>query len=423
MEPLLDRRKQTCDLRQKSVLNMLLQKHESDKTLTTMDISCSAGTIIGDIGNPQNFAAMYANRVLEKLNMNDERFDRLELDLQMLHGCGYSNLLRSMGSNTILKRIIVTEEFLEAQDKEEKMRMFFEIVGRLPQLQDLTINFPNRIHGSAASLLCSAVQYAQNLQSIVVSGLRLVEEGEEDELADAFSQLNELKTLRLRDLVVYNIVDVAPFLESVAELPELVDLEIRMKHKKSGNIKGMFFESLCESKSLHSLVLWNMELDMVQVTHVCEALKKSTVMKRFELWRCDLGPTFGILLTEVINKNRSLETIVISHVSFYGSGVVGLTNSLKRNSNIKELRLLNVCTDRKNEVDKVTKSTVTMMMKNSSIETLTFSSDELSEEDCINLDKQFHEHTLLRKRREEMLAKRSKWRTRFEIVFGITSKY
>lgn len=389
-----------------------------------------------------NVAQAYATSVLERLVLNDERFDRLELGDEMLQGCLFSDLVRSLSCNNFLKHIVIKENFMDSicnssgstdhQKRNEshnnarmQPRMLMELVGRLPELTTLRIEFPNQIAGSAASLLCDAVQYGEKLESLEVVGLRLVEEGEEDELENAFRHVKQLTKLSLCDLVIYKEIDIDPFFMMIAELPTLSDLEIRMKYKKEGNMKGMFFESLCESRSLNSLIFWNMVLDMVQVTHVCEAITKSYNIKRLELWSCDLGPTFGILLTDVITKNRSLETIIISHVGFHGLGVVALMNALKRKSPclIKELRLLSVCSNQKVEAPNVCKSAVNMITKLNMPINIQISFNSLDEEELIRLDKHLRENTIIRKRREEVLAKRSKWRTRFDIVFGITSKY
>jgi len=418
-------RRRDMNLRRPSVLNHVIKKYGSHRNVTSSSLDDTNEHMV-DI----DINEIYAKPILIRLAMNDERFDKLELGIEMLRGCDFSELIRALSLNDHLKHIIIKSEFLAGvcnERKEHSSRMLMELVGRLPNLTEIKIEFPDFIIGSAASLLCHTIQYANNLESLEVSGLRLVSQGEEEELEKAFNKVQNLKKMRLIDFVVWEDIDADPFLEEVARLPLLFELEIRMKDKM--NMHGMFFEALCDSKSLVSLIFWNMVLDMVQVTHILETITKSNHIKRFELWRCDFGPMFGVLLTDVIRNNKSLETLVISHVEFHGSGILSLLNALKRKDDckIQGLRLLNLCnSDQKTETSNITRSAISMIEKKQEHHSLTrvsISFDELSDDDCINLDKQLRENIILREHREEVLAKRSKWKTNFEILFGITSRY
>lgn len=451
------------NLRRPSVLMKILHKYQSSKSvhkgadgdLSYMDQSLSAkyhqkekerkaaeGRAIAAATPTSDdididIHRTYARSVIQRLFMNDPRFDKLELGIEFLKGCQFSELIRSLSMNDHLKHVVIQANFLFGicnHQKPEKARMLMELVGRLPALVSLVVEFPNSIKGSAATLLCDTVQYATQLQTLHVNGLRLVTDGEETELEEAFRNLHCLKKMVLSEFVVYKDVDADPFLEMIAQLPTLSHLDIRMKHKAEGNMKGMFFEALCESKSITSLIFWNMVLDMVQVTHVCEAITKSNNIKNFELWRCDLGPTFGILLTDVITNNRSLETLIISHVGFHGLGIVALTNAIKRKNNckIRDLKLINVCDEQSQEVDapNVTKSAIRMVNKQRIdntdelvLNSVSITFNELPELDCIALDKQYKENVVLNKRRELILADRSKFREKFDILFGLVSKY
>merc|ERR1711933_406309 len=92
-----------------------------------------------------------------------------------------------------------------------------------------------------------------------------------------------------------------------------------------------FFTSICTSKT-------------IQTSTICTLIENSTILNRLEIWRCYLGPTFGIQVAKMIRENKSLRTLVISHVGNFhaSSGVVALSESLKFNTTLQNLILLNM---------------------------------------------------------------------------------
>lgn len=357
--------------------------------------------------------------ILEKLQGNHEDFETLTLDKELITGCCLTDLLRSLCSNTSIRHVSIVENFFNnIMDNDhdnqcfrpnfERAKSILEIVGGLPKLETLYIKFPNNNsssnHNDSESnlsvssrngsiitdndedddddansnwskqndtrnniglyLLHSTIhkKKAFKLKWMYIHGLKLNAKTETTTtisdttmLAEAFSTLQNLKTLYLHDLEIANfvvqkqeeeIVEEAAFFSMMGStLPKLEEIEIRLKYRS--NVPTMFFNNINYMSSLVSLALCNMILDTEQATHlIYEGLQLSKSITKFELWRSDLGPNFGNLLCNMITENKSLETIIISHVIFYKTYNVMITlkNAIKSNTTIKDIALLNIST-------------------------------------------------------------------------------
>lgn len=328
-------------------------------------------------------------QVLKRLESKNQSNDFFRFDKDLHQSCKTSELMRILAENTTLKDVWLREDYLSNID-DICAHVVLEIIGRLPKLEKLSIWFPDRLEGSAASLLCSALPWGTNLTSLRCYGLRLVDDDESEELAAGIAAATRLQSLELHDFVVYESVNTDPLFAGILPiLSELNHVEIRMKFDDS-QIEGMFYQPLCASASLETLILWNMKLDAVQVAHLCQSLQYTTSLKRLELWMCDLGPIFGISLGGMMENNLTLERVVICDVEFYGSGLITLFRALRiNNRTLKELHLIGIGSVSE---ERVSKSASSMMADNLTLQSVTFKSNKLTKKECI------HEDQILRRK-------------------------
>lgn len=438
--------------------------------------------------NASTLPITIASSTLDSIQGNNEHFNRLELDAELLFGCCYSDLLRALCSNSSIKHISISKDFVNVLSM-EKARVLLGIVGRLPQLQSISIQFPdfdevesnttddnnddpknknaqaikkkgsqdeeieeeeeqwcysnndnksNNKNGlkeennmgvkssrgekkTSVQLLHSLIAKAYLLRSVEIDGLQIKAVGDEQVILDAFRVLSKLKKLHLHAFEVdTKTVDTDLLFDFISNLPQLQEFEIRMKQQQTLNRGLRFFTTLCRAPKLTSLVLWNLRLSSVQVSTICATIENSQTIERLEIWRCELGPTFGILIAKMVRQNKSLKTLVISHVGNFhaSSGVVALSEALKYNSTLKNLILLNMGSknrgnhnnnnnannDNNNNsssakkisdnqsieslfgsVSVVSEAIVHMMRDNTGLQSLSVTYDELSEESCLQL--------------------------------------
>lgn len=399
--------------RQMSGLTQAMQKHfRSDPSIRYLSRESSKGTEItsalegtGEISESDDDYEV-GDFILERLESNnDPHFDSIIFNGDLVsHVSSKAELLQAISTNRTLKHVTVEECFFKAL-RGDQAGILLSTIGRLPKLETIKIHFPNRLNDDTlvSALFNNAINHGgEALRTIEVHGLRIVEGFEEaQELAEAFSTLTNLKKLRIIDFAVYHDADVDPFLETLGNMFALEELEIRMKRQE--RLHGMFLQSICTSPTIRKLILWNILFDMMQTSHMLEAIQENVLLQRFEIWRCDLGPTFGIMLSEMLQNNTSLTEVVISNVNFYGSGMVTLTNALRTNETIKDFTLFNIgnCNE-----STVSKTSMQLLFRNCCIKSMNISFEAMDEAACIEADKALrHNREIKENDRERMKNK------------------
>lgn len=397
--------------------------------------------------------AKVAASILQKLQKNDEKYETLELHVDAT-ALSLSDLIRGLCSNKTVKKVTVSEKFMEFLGF-EKSRVILEVLGGLPKLESLTLKFPTRVFGSASILLQSTLQKnSPLLLTITTHNLQLTEVGDELVLADAFAMAPKLTKLQLFDFLVLNKVEVEHFFDALVSLKNLEEIEIRMKQQQS--LPDLGFASLCKSPSLKSLILWNMTFDTVQSTHVCEALVNNKKLERFELWCCTLETpddiqsqvevsgsasgdeggdnndnaggilmnnsssksetkseeerrqqfetqtiaidNVGSALAQILDSNTSLRTVVFSHIGLDEKGCMNLMDGLKNNTTLKDLTLLNVTDENTYALSEHAAVAIEeMFMNNTGLQSLTVTWNALNEEECKAYAIELDRNTCMRK--------------------------
>lgn len=269
------------------------------------------------------------NNIIQYIYNERHVFGELELDDEVLLVETYEKILKVLCSLTFVRSVIVRESFL-ASLNENKIRIVLEIIGRLPKLQSLTIEFPNEIiqaNGSTSEkischpdLLCSALRKGKHskLRKLNVRGLTFtttkvtatattaVDDGSNNssreadsdslfvdgsmkayELSTRICQCKELRSITLLDLQICHQSDLSSFFYCISnnsanggevELPHLESIEIRLMNREKFHITGKknnyetFFYDLLTNNTLKSLILWNMILNDRQTKQLCDAL-------------------------------------------------------------------------------------------------------------------------------------------------------
>jgi len=266
------------------------------------------------------------SNIIQYIHNDRHVFDELELDDEVLYVETYEKILKVLCSITFVKSAVVRESFL-ASLNENKIRIVLEMIGRLPKLQSLTIEFPDEIiqaNGSTKEktschpgLLCSALRRGESstLRKLSVRGLKftttkaattvvddhddsssseadrnsLLVEGSMSahELSTRICQCKQLRSITLLDLQICHQTDLSSFFYCISnsntngggvELPHLESVEIRLMEKEKFHVTGMknnyetFFHALLTNNTLKSLILWNMILNDRQTKQICDAL-------------------------------------------------------------------------------------------------------------------------------------------------------
>ena len=274
---------------------------------------------------------------------------------------------------------------------DEELVDIFGIIGALPRVQELRIEFdelplPAQALQKVLSCPTSKLRYLA-LEDVRISGT--IDDFEE--VAGAIKRIPSLRTVRMyRCGPSYDTkATLDPIVSALADVPTLKDVTISSTHCSdealgvlgdSNSLEvvaldhmavcGQPLSQLCQSNSIQDLKLWGMPELNDDTTFLTSALASNQALKILRIRHCHLQKQSCNLLAEMIGQNTSLESLSLENLYWKDFGeplrkaftlnrflksislsidgkdinvqknAEKLVSGLERNTSLKKLRLL-----------------------------------------------------------------------------------
>merc|ERR1712084_83280 len=162
------------------------------------------------------------------------------------------------------------------------------------------------------------------------------------------------------------------------EIPKLYELHVNLKFRAQIAPESL---AMLANSTVKTLILWNLVLDPTQLEPFFQGLASNRYIKNLEIWKCDtgMGEKFGVAVGKMLEKNKTLERLVLSHVGLREGGIVGLSKALNINSTLEELTLISV-----SDVHKFNVATTLQkrMKKSKALSSMFVTYDTMNDNDC-----------------------------------------
>jgi len=242
---------------------------------------------------------------------------------------------------------------------DEELITIFGIIGRLPRIKELIIEFdelplPAKALRNALSCSTSRLRFLA-LEDVRISGTLQ----DFKDVAAAIQQSRSLRAVRLYRCgpAFDSRASLDPIIAALASVPTLKDITISSTHC-SEEVLGMLGESnslevvamdhmtisgpslrqLCQSRSIQDLKFWGMpELDE-NATYLTSALVSNQALKILRIRYCRLHQESARLLSDMLYRNSQLESLSLENVHWKDFGT-SLQKSLTSNKSLKSLSL------------------------------------------------------------------------------------
>ncbi|CAB9507304.1 expressed unknown protein [Seminavis robusta] len=216
--------------------------------------------------------------------------------------------LKSQQSSLTSIQLNFYKRFFE-EAEEEKLEKLFEAVGSLKALKTLIFTSKgSNVQVVPANLLAKCLNKAsQNLETLHLDNIRVnAFDANMDCLSDALADLEELKVLKLHceDMDVLEQPIAAAGQIPTLEICEIESATIAQKIAEPS-------ESLCWSKSLHSLKLINVAQSFGDLFDVISLLAVNQVLQELTLQVSELDVKGGQELVKMLAYNSSLQRVVL----------------------------------------------------------------------------------------------------------------
>lgn len=210
---------------------------------------------------------------------------------------------------------------------EDQLTPAFAALNGLSELKQLRINLGD--HGEnklPVELLARAIQSIHGLSVLCLDSITLTGQTEEfAALAYAVEGHLTLSCVCLSMITAYNegerrhdlggneeekvnttAVCLQPLLVSLANLPTMRVLELDEVPTSKAAL-----ESICQSKYIQELELWNLPAVNDHIISLVSLLKQNVTLTKLEICSCQLSSDAGYLLVDMLQKNKFLQSIVL----------------------------------------------------------------------------------------------------------------
>ena len=242
---------------------------------------------------------------------------------------------------------------------DEELIVIFGIIGALPNIQELRIEFdelplPAQALRNALSCPTSRLRYLA-LEDVRVSGSL----DDFEDVADAIQRSSSLKTVRMYRCgpAEDTRATLDPIISALASVPTLKDVTLSSTHcsdealgvlgeSKSLEIValdhmticGLSLSQLCRSRSIKDLRFWGMPELNDDATFLSSALASNQSLKMLRIRHCNLQQESGVQLAEMIDRNTTLESLSLENMHWKDFGEP-LHKSLAVNKSLRSLSL------------------------------------------------------------------------------------
>lgn len=324
--------------------------------------------------DPEVIAAKAAADLLDNLlNTFNIFFDKVELN-NLNKTVDYVDLVRALCQNSNIKTVTIDKGFLSPLNKDE-IRILLEVIGSMPKLESLSVHFPPE-SPLKPEVLGKVLLRIKNLKELHLTDLELTgDEYDMEPLGEIIEGMKYLRSISINQLVLQKPPredDDAMFPDHIvnplATLPALEEVVISSPTKLSWDEDSL--GGLCDSKTLKSLILENMQLDPSQIGAIAEAIQgDSSVLQHLEFCDCDIENDGWRSLATALPDNKSLRVLDLSQCnSLDDDGCFIIASCMESNTGIKVLKLHN------DTASAVTSHGITsvfrMLEKNTSLECL-----------------------------------------------------
>lgn len=266
--------------------------------------------------DPEVLAEKAAVELLDNLNNNfNIFFDTLELNASN-KTVDYTDLLRAICHNTSVRHVAIDSVFLKAFNNIES-RILLELVAGMPKLESLTIHFTPEMVMKPMTL-AKVLYRIKHLKELHLFGLQLLgDEYDMESLGEVLEGLTSLKNVSFNQLGLQEPEDenddpIFPdhIVNPLASLPALEEVTMTSSRRLAWDEDSL--GGLCDSKTLKTLKLKNMQLDASQVGAMAEVLQGDSRLEHLQLCDCELDEEGWRSFATLLPDNTTLQILDLS---------------------------------------------------------------------------------------------------------------
>ena len=286
-----------------------------------------------------------SSNVLDKLRNNfNVFFDTLVLGDELV-GVDYILLIRALCHNTTVRHVTVESNFLGTFNTDE-IRILLEVVGGMPKLETLRIHyFPEM--AMQAKTVANVLHRTKILKEIYFYDLELA--GDDYDMEPLGEALENLKTLKCASFTRLGLEEeeddqepISPdhIVSSLSNLPMLEEVTITTRRKFEWGDDSL--GGLCDSKTLKSITLRNMDLNTSQISSIAESLQSNTSLTYLQLSECGIDMEGWRAIASILPENKSLLHLNLSQCETLDDDACFILGScMEGNTSLKILQLNN----------------------------------------------------------------------------------